>query len=56
MNGFPTIKYYTFGNFVVEFDRPRTVEGFAAFMSQPPRPVPPEKADGKNTEDTRDEL
>ena len=56
VNGFPTFRYYTFGKFVEEYDGDRSATDFVSFMSDPPKPVPPEKADRKPSDDSRDEL
>ena len=55
VNGYPTIKYYKYGSFVVEYDGDRTEEDFLAFMKAPPNPLPPDQPDSK-PHDTRDEL
>lgn len=55
VNGYPTIKYYKYGAFVVEYDGDRTEEDFLAFMKAPPNPLPPDQPDSK-PHDTRDEL
>lgn len=55
VNGYPTIKYYKYSAFVVEYDGDRTEEDFLAFMKAPPNPLPPDQPDSK-PHDTRDEL
>ncbi|XP_078376471.1 putative protein disulfide-isomerase A4 isoform X1 [Oculina patagonica] len=55
VNGYPTIKYYRFGAFVVEYDGDRTEQDFMAFMKAPPHPLPPDQPDSK-PDDKRDEL
>lgn len=55
VNGYPTIKYYRYGAFVVEYDGDRTEQDFLAFMKAPPNPLPPDQPDDKPV-DKRDEL
>jgi len=55
VNGYPTIKYYRYGSFVVEYDGDRTEQDFLAFMKAPPNPLPPDQPDSK-PDDKRDEL
>ena len=55
MNGYPTIKYYRYGAFVVEYDGDRTEEDFLSFMKSPPNPLPPDQPDS-NQDEKRDEL
>lgn len=55
VNGYPTIKYYKFGSFLVEYDGNRTEEDFVAFMTSPPQPLPPYQPDS-DVGDKRDEL
>ncbi|KAJ7391853.1 Protein disulfide-isomerase A5 [Desmophyllum pertusum] len=47
VNGYPTIKYYRYGAFVVEYDGDRTEQDFLAFMKSPPHPPPPSQPDSK---------
>ncbi|XP_058964969.2 probable protein disulfide-isomerase A4 [Pocillopora verrucosa] len=55
VNGYPTIKYYRYGAFVVEYDGDRTEEDFLSFMKSPPNPLPPDQPDS-NQDEKRDEL
>lgn len=55
VNGYPTIKYYRYGAFVVEYDGERTAADFLSFMKSPPNPLPPDQPDSK-PDDKRDEL
>jgi len=55
VNGYPTIKYYKHGAFVVEYDGDRTEQDFSAFMQAPPNPLPPDQPDSK-PDGKRDEL
>lgn len=55
VNGYPTIKYYKFGTFLLEYDGDRTEEDFVTFMTSPPQPLPPDQPDS-GPEDKRDEL
>ena len=41
VNGYPTIRFYNYGNFVVEYDGARETEDFIMFMEDPPKPLPP---------------
>ena len=43
VNGYPTIRYYHYGQFVVEYDGARETEDFTMFMEEPPKPLPTEK-------------
>lgn len=55
VSGYPTIKYYKFGTFLLEYDGDRTEEDFVAFMKAPPQPLPPDQPSSR-PEDKRDEL
>ncbi|CAH3172769.1 unnamed protein product [Porites evermanni] len=55
VNGYPTIKYYKFGAFVVEYDGDRTDQDFVSFMMSPPHPLPPDQPESE-PDAKRDEL
>ncbi|XP_015771898.1 PREDICTED: LOW QUALITY PROTEIN: protein disulfide-isomerase A5-like [Acropora digitifera] len=55
VSGYPTIKYFKYGAFLVEYDGDPTEEDFIAFMTSPPQPLPPDQP-GSDAEDPRDEL
>lgn len=55
VSGYPTIKYYKYGAFLVEYDGNPIEEDFIAFMTSPPQPLPPDQP-GSDAEDPRDEL
>lgn len=48
IEGYPSIKYYHFGNYVVDYEKSRTSEDFISFFDQLPS--------SRSTEEKRDEL
>ncbi|CAF0941749.1 unnamed protein product [Rotaria sp. Silwood1] len=51
VQGYPTIKYFSFGKFISDYESERTEEAFVEFMTNPeeqmnkPKPTPPPPAD-----------